>query len=79
MPFRQAHHVVGAIVALAEKSARRLDQLTLTDFQSVDKVFGRDVTEVFHLRKAMARRRHTGAPGTKEVQRQLARWKKLLA
>ena len=78
MPFRQAHHVVGAVVALAEKSGTPLDRLTLADFQGVDQTFTRDVTEVLHLEKAMARRALTGAPGTKEVAKQLARWQKLL-
>ena len=77
MAFRQAHHVVGAVVALAEKSGRPLDRLTLKDFQSVDRTFGPDVLDVFDLHKAMARRQVTGAPGTKEVQRQLARWRRL--
>lgn len=78
MPFRQAHHVVGAVVALAEKSGTPLDRFTLADFQGVDQTFTRDVTEVLHLEKAMARRALTGAPGTKEVAKQLARWQKLL-
>ena len=78
MPFRQAHHVVGAVVALAEKSGRPLDRLTLADFQGVDATFAADVTGVFDLKQAMARRQLTGAPGTAEVKKQLARWKKLL-
>jgi argininosuccinate lyase len=78
MPFRQAHHVVGAVVAQAEKSGTALDRFTLADFQKVDPTFERDVVEVFDLEKAMLRRRSTGAPGTKEVQRQLRRWRKLL-
>src|SRR2546422_11301289 len=36
MPFRQAHHVVGAVVALAEQNGMPLDQLTLTDFKGID-------------------------------------------
>ncbi len=78
MPFRQAHHVVGAVVARAEKAGTPLDRLTLADYQSVDQNFTREVAEVFNLGKAMARRRLTGAPGTQTVRRQLARWKKLL-
>ncbi len=78
MPFRQAHHVVGAVVALAEKSGRPLDRLTLADFQGVDATFAADVTAVFDLKQAMARRQLTGAPGTAEVKKQLARWKKNL-
>ena len=77
-PFRQAHHRVGAVVALAEKAGRPLDQLTLAEFQSVDPRFGPDVTGVFDLERAMARRQLTGAPGTAEVRKQIQRWKKVL-
>jgi argininosuccinate lyase len=79
MPFRQAHHVVGAVVALAEKTGKRLNQLTLTELQSVDKTFGRDALGVFNLKTAMAKRNLTGAPGTKEVAKQLARWREQLS
>src|SRR5579862_6401934 len=71
MPFRQAHHAVGAIVALAEKSGKPLNQLTLAQLQSVDKQFGRDALSVFNLKRAMERRNLIGAPGTKEVAKQL--------
>ena len=74
-PFRQAHHVVGAVVALAEKLKKPLNQLSLAEFQSVHKAFAPDVAGIFALKKAMARRQLAGAPGTKEVQRQLARWR----
>lgn len=79
MPFRHAHHVVGAVVALAEKSGQPLNRLTLAELQSVDPTFTADALDVFNLQSAMAKRNLTGAPGTKEVARQLARWKKLLS
>ena len=79
MPFRQAHHVVGAVVALAEKSEQPLNRLTLAELRSVDKAFGRDAQGVFNLPRAMAKRNLTGAPGTKEVAKQLARWRKQLS
>ena len=75
MPFRQAHHIVGKVVALAEKTGKPLNQLTLTELQSVNKTFGRDALGVFDLKRAMAKRNLTGAPGTKEVAKQLARWR----
>src|SRR5215469_7196507 len=81
MPFRQAHHVVGAVVALAEKLDKPLNQLTLTQLQSVDaelrtgNTFGRDALGVFDLQRAMKKRNVTGAPGTQEVAKQLARWR----
>jgi argininosuccinate lyase len=79
MPFRQGHHVVGAVVALAEKTGKPLNALTLAELQSVDKTFGRDALAVFDLKKAMDKRNITGAPGTKEVARQLASWRKQLS
>jgi argininosuccinate lyase len=79
MPFRHAHHVVGAVVALAEKTGKPLNQLTLAELQSLDKTFSRDALGVFNLKTAMAKRNITGAPGTKEVAKQLARWRKQLS
>jgi argininosuccinate lyase len=79
MPFRQAHHAVGAVVALAEQTGCPLNELSLGQLQSVDRSFGRDAAKVFDLHQAMARRNIIGAPGTKEVRRQLARWRTLLA
>jgi argininosuccinate lyase len=77
LPFRQAHHAVGALVAISERLGRPLNQLTLAELQSVEKKFRADAPKVFDLKAALARRQLTGAPGTKEVRRQLARWKKL--
>ena len=79
MRFRQAHHVVGSVVALADKTGKPLNQLTVAELQSVNKAFGRDATGIFNLPQAMAKRNLTGAPGTKEVQKQLAKWRHELA
>ncbi|MBI3192736.1 MAG: argininosuccinate lyase, partial [Pedosphaera parvula] len=75
MPFRQAHHVVGAVVALAEKLGRRLNELSVTELRSVDRTFGNDALKVFDLKRALAARTMTGAPGAREVRKQLARWR----
>jgi argininosuccinate lyase len=74
LPFRQAHHAVGAVVALAERLGKRLDRLDLDELQSVERRFGPDALGTFDLDRAMARRNLTGAPGTKEVRKQLRRW-----
>jgi argininosuccinate lyase len=79
VPFRQAHHTVGAVVALAEELDKPLNLLTLTELKSVDKKFGRDALDVFDLQRAMAKRNLTGAPGTKEVAKQQARWREQLS
>lgn len=78
MPFRQAHHVVGAVVGFAEKADKPLNQLSLKELQSIDKTFAADALDVFNLQKAMSQRNIIGAPGTKEVANQLLRWRNLL-
>jgi argininosuccinate lyase len=79
MPFRQAHHVVGAAVAAAEKQGSPLNGLTLKQLREIDALFDADAMTVFDLNKALARRNIAGAPAPQQVARQLARWKKTLA
>ncbi|MBL9136730.1 MAG: argininosuccinate lyase [Verrucomicrobiales bacterium] len=79
VPFRLAHHAVGAVVALAELSGRPLNQLSLEEMRSASDRFEKDVAEVFDLKAAMQRRNLIGAPGSTEVRRQLRRWEKALA
>ncbi len=79
VPFREAHHAVGAVVRLAEGSSVRLDALALEQVQSVHAAFAADWIKVFDLRRALAARSGPGMPGPAQLGRQLARWQKLLA
>jgi argininosuccinate lyase len=78
LPFRKAHHLVGAVVALAERQGKAIDRLGLVELRALDGHFGADVAAVFDLRQAMAKRNLMGAPGTAAVRKQLARWQKRL-
>ena len=79
MPFRKAHDLIGVVVALAEKLGKPLDKLSLEELRSVDKTFGPDALDTFRMKEAMAKRTMTGAPGTEEVAKQLARWREQLS
>jgi argininosuccinate lyase len=78
VPFREAHHAVGAVVRQAEKNSVRLDGLTLEQVQSVHAAFGADWAEVFDLSRAMNARAATGMPGPAQLRRQIARWHRVL-
>lgn len=78
VPFREAHHLVGEVVGLAEKLAKPLNRLTLKELQGVSRKFKAGALEVFELKQALAKRTATGSPGTKEVKKQLRRWAKRL-
>ncbi len=76
VPFRAAHHSVGAAVALAERLQIPLDQLPLNDLKNLDPHFHSDVCDVFNLGKAMERRCQVGSPGSAGIRKQLERWRR---
>jgi argininosuccinate lyase len=71
VPFRKAHHHVGALVAESERSGVALPVLA-------GRKYGRAAQNVFNVRQALVARKTTGAPSPRNVQAQIARWKKLL-
>jgi len=79
VPFRAAHHAVGAAVALAEKLGKKLNELSLAELRGVEPKFAPDVKRLFDLKAALSRRNLPGGPGTKEVAKQLARWKRIVS
>ncbi|MEY3852674.1 MAG: hypothetical protein RI910_1654, partial [Verrucomicrobiota bacterium] len=78
MPFRHAHHAVGRLVALAEKSGVPLDKLSDEAALTADQEFTKGWREVFSLKRGFAARENTGMPGPKAVAREIARWKQSL-
>ncbi len=78
VPFREAHHVVGAVVKLAETTGLPLNELPTAEVQKIHPALGDDWASVFDLKRAADRRRGTGMPGPKQVKKQLARWRKRL-
>lgn len=78
VPFREAHHAVGAVVKLAEQLKLPLDRLPTAEVKKIHAGYDDDWATVFDLKRAMARRRGTGMPGPAQVKKQFARWQKLL-
>ncbi len=78
LPFRDAHHLVGALVAAAEQAGKRLNELTDEELRGVSPRFGPQTRRLLELGPALQRRMLVGAPGPAQVRRQLARWRKRL-
>jgi argininosuccinate lyase len=78
VPFRQAHHTVGELVAVAEGLGKKLNRVTIQELQLVDERFGPDALEAFDLERALANRTLPGSPGTDQVRRQIAAWQEAL-
>ncbi len=79
LPFRDAHHVTGRVVALAEAQDCDLAELPLDDLQSVDGRITAEVYSVLSVENSVASRMSYGGTAPENVRAQVARWKKVLA
>ena len=79
VPFRQAHHMVGALVKLSETRGAKLSALTLDDFRSASDKFGADVYAVFDFDASVNSRAVPGGTSPNAVREQIAHAKQLLS
>ena len=79
LPFREAHHVTGSLVAMAEGAAVDLPDLTLAQMQSVHAGITDDVFAVLGVHNSVASRISYGGTAPAQVRAQIARWKEMLA
>ena len=75
MPFRDAHHVTGTIVAMAEKQGATLDALLLKDMQSVEPRITDNIFNVLTPLASASSRTSYGGTAPSEVRKQTAKWK----
>ncbi len=78
MPFREAHHVTGSLVAMAEKQGCDLPELALPDMQKIEPRMTKEVYKVLTVEASVASRRSFGGTAPSNVAREAKRWLKLL-
>jgi len=78
LAFRDAHHVTGALVALAETKDCALHELTLSDMQSVNDEIDEGVHSVLSVENSVASRMSYGGTAPEQVRFQIKRWKEIL-
>ncbi|MBK8009025.1 MAG: argininosuccinate lyase [Rhizobiales bacterium] len=78
IPFREAHHITGSIVAKASAANVPLHRLSLADMQAVEKRITDDVYSVLSVSKSVASRTSYGGTAPKNVRVQAKRWLKKL-
>ncbi len=77
LPFRDAHHITGSLVALAEKKRCDLPDLTLEDMQSAHSGITGDVFDVLGVENSVNSRTSYGGTAPDQVRQQIARWKEI--
>jgi argininosuccinate lyase len=79
LPFREAHHVTGALVKRAEAKGVDLHDLTLGEMQSEHPGITREVYDVLGVENSVASRMSYGGTAPEQVRAQAARWRAALA
>ena len=78
MPFRDAHHVTGTLVALAESKDCDLPDLTLEDMKSAHEHITNEVFDVLGVQNSVDSRMSYGGTAPAQVRIQVQRWKDIL-
>ena len=79
VPFREAHHVTGRIVAAAEQAKVPLDKLPLSAMQAIEPRITKAVFGVLSVERSVASRTSHGGTAPANVKREAGKWLKKLA
>ncbi len=78
LPFREAHHVTGSLVKLAEEKGCDLADLALEEMRAVHGEIHSEVYSVLGVQNSVASRTSYGGTAPENVRAQIARWKENL-
>jgi argininosuccinate lyase len=78
VPFRQAHEVIGKLVALCLDRQTGFKELALADYQAASPAFDAGVYDLLDVRRSLASRQTTGSPSFANVAARLAAWRESL-
>jgi argininosuccinate lyase len=78
MPFREAHHVTGAAVRLAEHKGVALDKLSLAEMQAIDGRIGAGVFDALSVEASVAARNSHGGTAPEQVRKRIAEARRAL-
>ena len=79
MPFREAHHITGRAVALAEEQGCELADLDLSDLQDIDANITNAVYDVLTIDASVASRTSYGGTSPANVREQIDYWRERLS
>jgi argininosuccinate lyase len=74
MPFRDAHHVTGRLVALAASRSVGLEKLTLADMQEVEPRITDEIFAVLGVERSVKSRVSYGGTAPANVKKQAKGW-----
>ncbi|GAB4176981.1 MAG: argininosuccinate lyase [Thalassobaculales bacterium] len=79
LPFRDAHHITGRVVRLAEEKGCDIADLALAEMQAIEPRITAEVFSVLSVEASVASRNCLGGTAPANVRAEVARWKAALA
>jgi argininosuccinate lyase len=72
VPFRQTHHIAGAVVRKAEEKNVSIAELELSDLKQISSQFEADIVDVFNFERSVERRFSQGGTSRSSVLSQIS-------
>ena len=76
MSFRKAYQKTAAIVNLAEKKKKNLNELTIDEFKKIDPKISNDVLKVFDLKNSVNSKKSYGGTSFDNIKKMIMKYKK---
>lgn len=77
IPFRQAHHIVGAVVAYCVAKKKKLNEIKLEEYKNFSPKFDEKVFELLTPMASIRSKKSSGSTSPKEIEKQILKWKKI--
>ncbi len=78
IPFREAHHIVGEIVAQCVEQNKKLNELPISDYKRVSAKFDSDIFVILTSKTSVVSKLSFGSTSPKEIEKQILYWKNIL-
>ena len=78
IPFRQAYQKTAAIVNLAEKKKKRLNELTIQELKKIEPKLKNDVIKIFDLKNSINSKKSYGGTAFDNIKKMIVKYKKEL-
>ena len=79
VPFREAHHITGNIVAYCEENDKSLESLTLNEFKKFSKIIEKDVFDFISIENSVNSKKSYGGTSKVNVKKMIKKYNKMIS
>ena len=76
--FREAYQKTAAIINMAEKRKKKLDELSMNDLKKIEPSLTKDVLKIFDLKNSVNSKKSNGGTAFDNIKKMIIKYKKQL-